>query len=103
MDYYQKFKKYAIAGSPLSEKDLRYFDQRAVQKLSDKYKDKLKKFEPLSESYSTFFLLKMIQSLQSEENVLFTNQKSVSSLSNDLDMKKLLKYGDAYITSPLLQ
>lgn len=44
VDYYQKFKKYAIAGSPVSEKDLRYFDQKVVQKLSDKYQNKLKKF-----------------------------------------------------------
>lgn len=46
----------------------------------------------------------MIESLQSEANILFSiKSKSISSLSNELDMRKLLKYGDSYITSPLIQ
>lgn len=42
--------------------------------------------------------------MQSEQNALFSSAgKTISSLNNDLDMRKLLKYGDTYITSPLLQ
>lgn len=46
----------------------------------------------------------MIESLQTEQNPLFSNSgKTVSSLSTDLDLRKFLKYGDTYITSPLIQ
>ena len=41
--------------------------------------------------------------MRTEQNPLFSNAgKTVSTLSTDLEMRKILKYGDAYITSPLM-
>ena len=46
----------------------------------------------------------MVESLSTEKNYLFSIKgKTYSSLSNDLDFKKLLKSGDTYLTSPLIQ
>ena len=46
----------------------------------------------------------MIDSLKIEQNPLFSKScTTVSSISVDLDFKKVLQYGDHFINSPLLE
>ena len=40
--------------------------------------------------------------METDNNALLNNGQSVSSLSNDLDMRKLLKQADTLITTPLI-
>lgn len=103
MNFYNRLKRLGVTGiSSVSE--LRFFTESFVKSSKEKYLQKLKNFEQHSEKYSEFFVMKMVESLQTEQNPLFSNTgKTVSSLSTDLDMRKLLKYGDTFITSPLIQ
>lgn len=75
-----------------------------MKKANKRYLDKLNNFEVYSETYSDFFRSIVLDSLNTEQNPLFSNiGKTVSSITSDLDMRKLLKYGDPYVTSPLIQ
>lgn len=47
-------------------------------------------------------MTKIIESVETDNNALLNNGQSVSSLSNDLDMRKLLKQGDTALTTPLI-
>ena len=105
MTYFNLFHSKCGENSPATSFEIEYFDQKFIKKGNEKYLENLKKFSShkKNSAYSQYFIALMLDSLQTEQNPLFSNTgKSVSTLSTDVDLRKLLKYGDAYITSPFM-